>query len=110
VSSDSAIAIAKQLDRAVGLWRRAYLIIKPLEQRVEAARARFTELLVAAGVKGFDSKHGTINLETKKTTNWEALARSVIASKFVDELVPQFTSESKPYVRAPQRWAGEAKR
>lgn len=103
-------AIASRLDKTVNTWRRVYLLFKPLEDRVEVARKKFVELLVAAGVKSFESKHGTISLTTKQTTNWEALARSIIEPKFIEQAIPQFTSESAPYVRAPARWSGEAKR
>lgn len=102
---DGAVA-----DRLIGLWKKAYLLFKPIEARVDAARAKVVEMLIAAGVHSFDSKHGAIGLQTKKTTNWEALARSVVAPAFVEQLIPQFTSESAPFVRAPTRWNGEAKR
>ncbi len=104
-------AIAKKLDKAVNAWRRIYLLFKPLEDRVDVARKKFVELLAAAGVKSFESKHGTISLTTKQTTNWEA-TRAVDhrAGSSSEQAIPQFTSESAPYVRAPARWSGEAKR
>lgn len=103
-------AIAKQLDKAVAAWRRRYLIFKPLELVVDALRAKVTQQLRDAGVKSFDSKHGTVSLQTKHTTNWEAMVRAVIAPKFVEQLIPEYTTESAPFVRAPTRWSGETKR
>lgn len=100
----STIARAEKL---VAAWRRCYRILKPIEARVDAARKAVVQLLLDAELKGIATKHGEINLQTTKTTNWEALARSVIKSEFIEQLVPQFTSESQPYARALPKWSAE---
>lgn len=99
---------ARLAEKLIGGWRRIYRLLKPLEARVDIARAKVLGVLVASGVQRFDSKHGTIGLQTRKTVNWEALARSVIEPKFVEQLVPQFTNESDPFIRAPASWSQDA--
>ncbi|HEY1554840.1 MAG TPA: hypothetical protein VGF94_08400 [Kofleriaceae bacterium] len=99
-------------ERLVGAWHRIYLLAKKLEPKVEAARKTVVSLLVAAGVpvgEHIATKYGSISLQTKVTTNWEAMARSTLAPAFIEQLVPQFTKTGDPFTRAPQSWAGEAK-
>jgi hypothetical protein len=104
--------LPENFERLVGAWKRIYLIAKKLEPRVETARKTVVQLLVTAGFKVGEhatSKHGTISLQTKSTTNWEGIARAVVAPAFLEQLIPQFTKVGEPFLRAPQSWAGEAK-
>ena len=102
----------KNIDRLVAVWKRAFVLAKKIEPKVEAARAAVVQLLVDAGVPVGDkieTKHGSLSLQTKTTTDWEGLARSVIATDKLEELVPKFTKTSAPFTRAPSSWAGEAR-
>jgi hypothetical protein len=100
---------SKLAELAVGMWKRFYLRFKPLEDKVDAARKKVVALLVAAGVENIATKHGTLSLQRKSTTDWQALARAVIKPELLDEYVKQFTTTSDPFVRAPASWSGEAK-
>jgi hypothetical protein len=107
-AADNALAT-----KLIGAWKRAYLIFKPLEARVDAARLKVAELMHASGFQlgeKLSTKHGDVCLSTKSTIDWEGMARSVVKPEFLEQLKTQFTSTSKPFVRAPHSWSGEAKR
>lgn len=117
-ASPQVPALASAIDivlatKLVGAWRRVYLIFKPLEARVDDARGKVAELMRAAGLQlgeKLATKHGDVCLQTKSTIDWEGMARSVVKPEFLEQLKTQFTSTSKPFVRAPHSWSGEAKR
>jgi hypothetical protein len=99
-------------ERLVGAWKRIYLITKKLEPRVTAARKVIVELLIDAGIpvgQHIETKHGSVSLQTQSRTDWEAIARAVVAPAFLEMLVEQFTKTGDPFIRAPHSWAGEAK-
>jgi hypothetical protein len=100
---------SKLVELAVGAWKRFYLRFKPLEDKVEAARKKLAQMLVAAGVENIATKHGTLTLQRKTTTNWEALARSIVKPELLEQSIQLFTSTSEPFLRAPASWSGEAK-
>ena len=100
---------SKLAELAVGAWKRLYLRFKPLAGLVEAAREKVTKLLVDAGVDNLATKHGTLTLQTKSTTNWEKLARSIIKPELLEQSIPMFTSTSAQFLRAPASWSGESK-
>lgn len=113
-ASPSALTPAPTLDSklaelAVGMWKRFYLRFKPLEDKVDAARKKVAQMLVAAGVENIATKHGTLTLQRKNTTDWEALARAYIKPELITSSLPMFTSTSDPFLRAPSSWSGEAK-
>lgn len=107
VSPAPTRALLARATKLIGAWKRGYKLLKPLEAKVDAARKLVVDLLVDAGLQGIVTKHGELNLQTKTTTNWEALARAVIAPKFIEQLVPQFTTKSDPYLRGLTRWSAE---
>lgn len=117
-ASPQVPALASAIDivlatKLVGAWRRVYLIFKPLEARVDDARGKVAELMRAAGLQlgeKLATKYGDVCLQTKSTIDWEGMARSVVKPEFLEQLKTQFTSTSKPFVRAPHSWSGEAKR
>lgn len=102
-----AKSTTRKVEKLVGAWRRIYKIFKPLEAKVDTARKAVVELLVAAGLEKIETKFGPVSLSRKDTTDWQALARSVIAPAFVEQLIPQFTKTSEPYTRAPTHWSAE---
>lgn len=102
-----ATSTIRRAEKLIGAWRRVYQLWKPLETKVDAARKAVVELIVAAGLDGIDTKFGEIKLMRKDTTDWQALARSVIAPAFIEQLVPAFTKTGDPYTRAPTRWSAE---
>lgn len=102
---DAALA-----ERLIGAWRRVYKLLKPLEAKVDGARAKVVQLLVDAGVESFASKHGKVSLQRKKTVDWEQLARDLITPKVIEGIIERYTSTSSPFTRAPASWSGEAKK
>lgn len=112
-TSTAPPAIDEELaDKAITAWKRVYLLFKPLETKLEAARTKVVKLLVDAGFQPgvhYVSKHGKIGLQTQNRTDWEGLARHCLSDKVIAALLPSFTKRTDPFVRAPHSWAGEAK-
>jgi hypothetical protein len=110
------MAVAKKsptaiLEAAINAWMAVHQKLngfkKALEPRVDASKAKVIDLMKAAGLESYASKYGKISLQTKKTINWEALARSLITEQVINGVVEKFTKVSDEFVKAPQSWGGD---
>lgn len=101
------------LEKAVHSWMGAYVkwcaIVKPIEVKLDEAKGKVASMMRASGLDAFESKMGRISLQTKVTTDWEALARTLLKEEVINENIEKFKKESDPFLRAPQAWAGKAK-
>lgn len=98
-----------KLGRLIAKWKRLYLRHKPLELELEKARHAVRDGIIESGEKFIASKLGTIALQTKTVTDWEALARSALKPEFIAQMLPMFTRESAAFVAAPRDWGAEAR-
>jgi hypothetical protein len=100
------------LETAINTWMGVHVqmcaLVKKLEPKLDAAKARVIELLRANNLESFASKYGNVSLRKKTTTDWEGLARSLLTPSVIDAALPQWRKESEAFVVAPQSWAGKA--
>jgi hypothetical protein len=109
-------AVAKKspttiLEGAINAWMAVHQKLsgyeKALQPKIDAAKDKVIGLMNAAGLKEYASKYGKVSLQTKKTTDWEGLARSLLTKEVIDSNVEKFTKVSDEFVRAPQSWGGK---
>lgn len=98
----------KNLDRLVRFWKIAYVASKKIEAKVDAAKAKVVELLKQHGIEHIETKLGKIGFQTKTVEDWEGLARSMLAPQVIAGMLPSFTKQSAPFIRAPSSWSSEA--
>src|SRR5258708_16026486 len=96
-------------ERLVASWKKLHNDSKVREPQLELARGAVKSASVAAGGLFITTKLGTISLASRKVTDWEGLARSLLAGKVIDEHLPKFQKQSEAYVSAPREWGIEAK-
>jgi len=115
------------LDKAIAKFRdywvpakRAEIKYEQLKAKSDKAKAAVIAIMQKAGIESHDSPYGKISLQTKETTNYEAVLTD-IAEVYkikhgvdlftlvdVETLKAKHTKECDAFIRAPQAWGGKA--
>jgi hypothetical protein len=99
----------KALERLVVAWKAVHIVVKPLVAKLDAARDAVTQAIIDSQLDHIVTKLGTIALQTRTTTDWEGLARSLITESMIESSLHLFQKQSKPFISAPRDWSSEAK-
>jgi hypothetical protein len=98
-----------KVDQLVATWKKLHIASKQIQPQLEQTREDVTKLIVESGADHIVTKLGTIGLQHKTSTDWEALARHFLSAAVIDASVGLFKKQSDPFVCAPREWGFEAR-